>query len=85
MKIDRSFVARLSHDENSAAIVRATVELAHALGLDVTAEGVEDAESLALLKTLDCDHAQGFYIGRPMPSGDVSRWVARWSESGKRS
>jgi diguanylate cyclase (GGDEF)-like protein len=85
VKIDRSFVARLSQDENSAAIVRATVELAHALGLDVTAEGVEDAESLALLKTLDCDHAQGFYIGRPMPSGDVSGWVARWSESGKRS
>ncbi len=85
VKIDRSFVARLSHDENSAAIVRATVELTHALGLDVTAEGVEDAESLAVLGTLDCDHAQGFYIGRPMPSGDVTRWVAKWTESGKRS
>jgi diguanylate cyclase len=52
--------------ESDAAIVRATIELAHGLGLRVVAEGVEDAETLAALHALRCDTAQGFHLGRPM-------------------
>ena len=75
VKIDRSFVTGLAEDDNSAAIVRATVELAHALGLEVIAEGVEDAASLARLRSLSCDKAQGFHIARPMPADKVAAWV----------
>ncbi len=75
VKIDRSFVTRLSTDQNSAAIVRATVELAHALGLEVIAEGVEDAASLSRLRALSCDKAQGYHIARPMPADRVAAWV----------
>jgi len=75
VKIDRSFVTRLNEDENSAAIVRATVELGHSLGLDVVAEGVEDGLTLARLASLACDRAQGFHIAKAMPAGDVARWI----------
>ncbi|MCW2665481.1 MAG: diguanylate cyclase/phosphodiesterase with sensor [Frankiales bacterium] len=65
IKIDRSFVSRLAHSPSDAAIVRATVELGHSLGLRVVAEGVEDAGAAEILRRLGCDRAQGFYFGRP--------------------
>jgi predicted signal transduction protein with EAL and GGDEF domain len=68
LKVDRDFVSRMTVSESDAAIVRATVELGHGLGLRVVAEGVEDAETLAALNALGCDIAQGFYLDRPMPA-----------------
>ncbi|CAN5516441.1 hypothetical protein BH18ACT1_BH18ACT1_03550 [soil metagenome] len=65
LKIDRSFVAGLGVDDDSRAIASAIVELAHALGLDVVAEGVEEEHQLAVLIELGCDRAQGFLIPRP--------------------
>jgi diguanylate cyclase (GGDEF)-like protein/PAS domain S-box-containing protein len=70
LKIDRSFVAAL-HTLEGRAIVEASISLAHALGLSVVAEGVETPEQAALLRTLDCDTAQGYLFARPMPAEDL--------------
>ena len=53
--------------ENDAKLVRSTIDLAHALGLKVVAEGIEDAANLAFLRDIRCDYAQGYFIDRPMP------------------
>lgn len=66
LKIDRSFLMDLATSPDNQAIVRSTVELAHNLGLEVVAEGVEDAASLELLRQWGCDRAQGFYLGHPV-------------------
>jgi EAL domain-containing protein (putative c-di-GMP-specific phosphodiesterase class I) len=60
VKIDRTMVAGLGNDQRDTAIVRATIELAHSLGLAVVAVGVETDEQCDLLTTLGCDHAQGY-------------------------
>jgi diguanylate cyclase (GGDEF)-like protein/PAS domain S-box-containing protein len=80
LKIDRSFVAGLARDDASRSIVKATVQLGHALGLEVTAEGVEDEAQLQAVRELGCDHAQGFLIARPMSGSDMSGWIACHSE-----
>ena len=71
VKIDRSFVADISGDQGSAAIVRSTIELAHDLGRTVVAEGVEDRETVELLAAFGCDAVQGYYYGRPIPAADA--------------
>lgn len=78
VKIDRSFVAQITSDENSAAIVRATADLGHALGLEVVAEGVEDALAWSRVRSVSCDSAQGYHIGRPMKGADMVSWVDAW-------
>ncbi|WP_169333620.1 EAL domain-containing protein [Novosphingobium nitrogenifigens] len=65
IKIDRRFVARIIESDRDRAIVASTIQLAHALGQTVVAEGIEDASTLALLRDLGCDHAQGYYLGKP--------------------
>jgi EAL domain-containing protein (putative c-di-GMP-specific phosphodiesterase class I)/CHASE2 domain-containing sensor protein len=65
LKIDRSFVGLISVSRSDAAVVDSTVKLAHALGLIVVAEGVESEEVLALLRQMNCDMVQGYYIGEP--------------------
>lgn len=67
LKIDRSFVRTIADDQRNAIMVRSTIAMAHELGMKVVAEGVEDAECLALLKEMGCDIAQGWHIGKPMP------------------
>jgi EAL domain-containing protein (putative c-di-GMP-specific phosphodiesterase class I) len=62
-------------DDNDAVIVRSTIDLAHNLGLRVVAEGVEDYETWMQLAELGCDLAQGFYISRPVPAGQLGRVV----------
>jgi diguanylate cyclase (GGDEF)-like protein len=74
LKIDRSFVHGMVHDENLAVIVHSTINLAHNLGMRVVAEGVEDQETLDLLELLGCDRAQGFFISRPMPAAALADW-----------
>ena len=77
LKIDRTFVvAGLDAEGANRSIVATTIELGHQLGLEVVAEGVEDAETLAILGALGCDQAQGFGIARPMPGADVPGWAA---------
>lgn len=66
LKIDRSFLTRLEESEDDQAIIQAIVGLGRALALTVTAEGIESAEHLALLKAVDCDEGQGFYLSRPL-------------------
>jgi EAL domain-containing protein (putative c-di-GMP-specific phosphodiesterase class I) len=79
VKVDRSFVSAMGTDPKHRAIVQATVELAHAVGSSVTAEGIEDAATWALLAQMGCDAAQGYFVSRPMPSDEVVSWMtAKW-------
>lgn len=73
LKIDRTFVTSLAHDENDRIMVRSTIDLAHQLGLQVVAEGIEDGQTLDILRELGCDYAQGFFIGRPVAADDFFR------------
>ena len=75
IKIDRSFVAGLRHVPADAAIVRSVLELGHRLGLDVVAEGIEDAATARLLEELGCDILQGFHFARPMPADDAIKAI----------
>ena len=75
VKIDRSFVSSLLDLDHTSAIVRAAIELSHALGLDAVAEGVETEAVLQVLKEMGCDAAQGYLISRPMPGTEVLPWV----------
>lgn len=76
LKLDRSFIARLTADPRSAAIVRSTVELAHSLGLQLVAEGVEDDATLVALHGYGCDLSQGYHHSRPLPAGELTTWLA---------
>jgi diguanylate cyclase (GGDEF)-like protein/PAS domain S-box-containing protein len=76
LKIDRSFVSNLPADTNDAAIAKAIILMAHTLGLQVVAEGVETPEQHRFLCQSGCDHLQGFLYGRPMPAEDISRLLA---------
>ncbi len=71
LKIDRSFVIDMLTSENDAVIVRATVDLAHNLGLKVTAEGIESAEALEMLRRFGCDTGQGYLFSRPVPAPEL--------------
>jgi diguanylate cyclase (GGDEF)-like protein len=77
LKIDRSFVQDLSRDHSNRALVASTVELGHNLGLAVVAEGIEDADTLAALRGIGCDLAQGFYLARPMTAEALTHSLAR--------
>jgi diguanylate cyclase (GGDEF)-like protein/PAS domain S-box-containing protein len=75
VKIDRSFVAGLGEEARDAALVRSIVELGHALGLTMVAEGVEHAIQERFLRDAGCDLAQGWRFGRPGPVEDADRWI----------
>ena len=75
LKIDKSFVMNMSVDENDAVIVRSLIDLGRNLGLQVVAEGVETEGVWNELATLGCDLAQGFYMSRPMPGDQLTRWL----------
>jgi predicted signal transduction protein with EAL and GGDEF domain len=73
LKIDRSFVSELRHKRDDAAIVRATIGLSKEFGLEVIAEGIEDAETAAILVEMGCNEGQGYYFGRPMPASEFEK------------
>jgi EAL domain-containing protein (putative c-di-GMP-specific phosphodiesterase class I) len=75
VKIDRTFVSRMSAGSRDGIIVTSTIDLAHHLGLRAVAEGVEDPTLLARLKGLGCDMAQGYGISRPLAPSDATRWL----------
>jgi diguanylate cyclase (GGDEF)-like protein/PAS domain S-box-containing protein len=74
VKIDRSFIERLDGPDDSTAVVRAIVEMCHAMGLRVVAEGVSDEHLARVVALLGCDAAQGFYWAKPMPAEKFSCW-----------
>jgi diguanylate cyclase (GGDEF)-like protein/PAS domain S-box-containing protein len=77
VKVDRAFVDGLGTDPHDTALVTAIIAMANALGLEVTAEGVETRDQLGNLKKLGCPRAQGFYLARPAPSATVTQLLAR--------
>ncbi|HEV8063339.1 MAG TPA: EAL domain-containing protein [Acidimicrobiales bacterium] len=77
LKIDASFVADLGARQEDAAIVRAIVDLAGAIGMDTCAEGVENRDQFAELQAIGCKYAQGYYWHRPMPAASFERWFAK--------
>jgi diguanylate cyclase (GGDEF)-like protein/PAS domain S-box-containing protein len=76
LKIDKSFVGGLGENAADTAIVRMVVDLAHTLGMEVIAEGVERADQLTELVEMGCDMAQGYYFARPLPPEEASRSLA---------
>jgi CheY-like chemotaxis protein len=84
LKIDKSFVDGLGEDPDDTAIVGATVALAHALGLSVTAEGVETADQLERLRVIGCQEAQGYFVSRPVPAAAFTELLVVEETSGWR-
>jgi diguanylate cyclase len=77
LKLDRSFTVDLLTDARAAAIIASTIGLAHQLGLQVVAEGVEDAATLRDLEQLGCDESQGYLHSRPLPAAELEEWLVR--------
>jgi diguanylate cyclase (GGDEF)-like protein len=72
IKLDRAFIAGLTAADRGRQLVRATIDLGHALGLRVVAEGIEDRATLELLTSIGCDIGQGYFISRPKPAEDIA-------------
>jgi EAL domain-containing protein (putative c-di-GMP-specific phosphodiesterase class I) len=79
IKIDRSFVSQLPDDTKDAAIVRAATGLAHSLGLECVAEGIENGAAFRLMREIGVERAQGFYFSEPLPSEIFGRWVREFA------
>jgi len=75
LKIDKAFILELDKSEKDQYIVQSTIELSHQLGLSVVAEGVENKASLDRLKAMKCNHAQGYFISRPIKSAELLTWL----------
>jgi diguanylate cyclase len=75
LKLDRDFVKDLCHDRRASAIVRSSVDLSHSLGLQMVAEGVEDAETACRLTQIGCDVAQGYHYSRPVSATDLAAFL----------
>jgi len=75
LKIDRSFVMGMEFEDGKAEIVRTVLALAKALGLEVVAEGIETAESLDILRQLDCEHGQGYFFSAPLDGEAAAAWI----------
>jgi EAL domain-containing protein (putative c-di-GMP-specific phosphodiesterase class I) len=73
--VDKSFVMQAQRSGESRSVIKSIIDLGHSLGLLVTAEGVEDLDTLNYLNTLGCDLAQGYFIARPMWGEAVRNWV----------
>jgi diguanylate cyclase (GGDEF)-like protein/PAS domain S-box-containing protein len=75
LKIDRSFVRDIMKDGNDAKIVGTIISMAHALNLEVLAEGVEEEEQVSFLRKLNCDQAQGYYYSKPLPAEEIEKML----------
>ncbi|NND53412.1 MAG: EAL domain-containing protein [Gammaproteobacteria bacterium] len=78
IKVDRSFVGNLPEHSQNAAIVRAIINMAHNLGLEVVAEGVETSPALRWLREEGCERAQGYFLSKPMPVDEFVPWMREW-------
>ena len=81
LKIDKSFVAGAPRSAEARAVVKATIELAHNMGIAAVAEGVETAEAEQLVRELGCDQAQGNHIAPPLLPRQIGDWLARWGQA----
>ena len=79
LKIDKSFVKNICSDEQDEAIVRATVELAHSMKLEVVAEGIEDEDTMRRIATLGCEVAQGYFLSKPAPAEELDEWLLQYT------
>lgn len=79
LKIDRSFVGRMHHDPDSFEIVRTIAALAHTLGMDVTAEGIEHQEQIDQLTQLNCEFGQGYFFAPPLSAVEAEAFLQTWS------
>ena len=77
IKVDKSFVMQAQDSMESRTVIKSIVDLGHSLGLLVTAEGIEDVETLNYLTSLGCDLAQGYFIARPMSGEATHVWAAK--------
>ena len=80
LKIDRSFVSDMETDNNDHVIVRSTIDMAHGMGMNVIAEGVESEALLKELMMMGCDIAQGYHISRPLSAEEFIEWThqSKW-------
>jgi len=78
LKIDRSFVSRLPQSAADRVLVQTTIEMGHALGMRVVAEGVETEDQLAVLRLDGCDVAQGYLFSRPLPEHELLGWMTQY-------
>jgi EAL domain-containing protein (putative c-di-GMP-specific phosphodiesterase class I) len=83
LKMDRSFVSTILSDPRSRVIVDSTNQMAHAMGLRLVAEGVEDNDIATELSRLGVDLLQGYHIARPMPADQLSAWAREWARTNR--
>jgi len=76
LKIDKSFIDSMNDNARSLTIVQMVIQMAHYLGFEVIAEGVESAKEWRRLELLECDRAQGYYMGKPMPPDQLEVWMS---------
>ena len=79
LKLDRSLISGLDEEENRS-IVRSTIHLAHQMGIQVVAEGVESETAWRQLRSMGCERAQGYLIAKPLPAREVPAWLASWNQ-----
>jgi EAL domain-containing protein (putative c-di-GMP-specific phosphodiesterase class I) len=72
LKVDRSFTAELGRSREGTVFFQAIVSMAHALGMEVVAEGVENEEQLQILRALKCNEVQGYFVARPLPAAGIA-------------
>ncbi|MDQ2742127.1 MAG: EAL domain-containing protein, partial [Chloroflexota bacterium] len=77
IKIDKSFILDMAQQEEETFIAQSVIDLGHNLGMQVVAEGVENARILELLAGMGCDQAQGYHLSRPLPASDIAVWMRR--------
>ena len=81
LKIDQSFIANLTESDTNTRVVQSIIALGRAMDLDVVAEGVETDQQYAILRRLECELVQGYFIAKPMPAEDFRRWCAGITDS----
>jgi EAL domain-containing protein (putative c-di-GMP-specific phosphodiesterase class I) len=85
LKVDRTFVCGATKDDVARAILESSVQMGHALGMSVVAEGAETQEDWDLLAAVSCDEVQGYFVARPMPAEEFIAWKIRWEASNSKS
>ncbi|BBN82901.1 GGDEF domain-containing protein [Pseudoalteromonas sp. A25] len=80
LKLDKVFILKLNESHQDQCIVQSTISLGHQLGFSVVSEGVENLESLNLLKQMRCDYAQGYHLSRPLPAQEFLDWLGNYHE-----
>jgi len=76
LKVDRSFVTAINKSEENTKIVKTIISLAHTLGLDVVAEGIESAEHITILGEMSCEYGQGYHFSRPQPPRQILKMLS---------